>query len=303
MIVIDGPDGSGKSTLVEFIKKNSSIQLVKPFYPKQDQLSYYLHSPAHYAPFYLERYYTSELVYPQFKEGRDQMQPWHQYLIESGLMPFYPVILYVRPEKETILENLKVRGDDYIRLEEIDQMLYFYDDVMENTYVPVFTYDYKQNNLDTILGLVENVHEQRKQRAQKLQKFFSAGNYYEEDCVMFVGEMPSNYSIGKGFVRSFVSNTGSSEYFHRCLFDAGIYPTKQMPYFTNWNKCENNEVLNRKALEEEIEIVKPRKIIFLGKSLQEKFGTGDFVCHPAYIKRFKQGQYKEYIQELKEKME
>ena len=111
-------------------------------------------------------------------------------------------------------------------------MLYFYDDGMENTYVPVFIYEYKQNNLDTIWGLVENVHDQRKQRAQKLQKFFSAGNYYEEDCVMFVGEMPSNYSIGKGFIRSFVSNTGSSEYFHRCLFDAGIYPTKQMPLIT-----------------------------------------------------------------------
>ncbi len=304
MIIIDGPDGSGKSTLVEYIKKNSSIQLVKPFYPKQNQLSYYLHSPAHYAPFYLERYYTSELVYPQFKEGRDQMQPWHQYLIEAGLMPFAPVILYVRPEKETILENIHVRGDDYIKLEEIDQMLYFYDNVMENTYVPVFTYDYKQNNLDTILKLVETIHQQRQEKALKLQKFMSSGNLYEEGCVMFVGDMPSNYSVGKGFIRAFISNTGSSEYFHRCLFDAGVYPTKQIPYFTNWNKCEGNDKLNMRALEEEIVIVKPRKIICLGESIRNKVGFGsNFVCHPAYIKRFKQAQYKEYTQQLKEIME
>jgi thymidylate kinase len=303
MIIIDGPDGSGKSILVEYIKKNSSIQLTKPFYPKQDQLSYYLHSPAHYAPFYLERYYTSELVYPQFKEGRDQMQPWHQYLIEAGLMPFAPVILYLRPEKETILENLKIRGDDYVKLEEIDQMLYFYDNVIENTYLPVFTYNYKQNNLDTILRLVETIHQQRQNQAQKLQKFLSSGNYFEEDCIMFIGEMPSNYSIGKGYVRAFISSTGSSEYFHRCLFDAGVYPTKQMPYFTNWNKCEGNDKLNMKALNEELLIVKPRKVICLGETIRNKTELGDFICHPAYIKRFKQTQYKEYILELKEKME
>jgi len=76
-----------------------------------------------------------------------------------------------------------------------------------------------------------------------------------------------------------------------------------MPYFTNWNKCEGNDKLNRRALEEELLFVKPRKVIFLGKSLQEKFGRGESICHPAYVKRFKQGQYKEYIQELKEKME
>jgi energy-coupling factor transporter ATP-binding protein EcfA2 len=303
MIVIDGPDGSGKSTLVEYIKKNSSLELVKPFYPKQDQLSYYLHSPAHYAPFYLERYYTSELVYPQFKEGRDKMQPWHHYLIEAGMMPFAPVILYLRPDRETILNNLQIRGDDYIHLEEIDQMLYFYDEVMENTYFPVFTYNYKENNINTLLELVESTHKSRQEKAQPLQKFLSSGNYYEEGCIMFVGDMPSNYSIGKGFIRAFISNTGSSEYFHRCLFDAGIYPTNQMPYFTNWNKCEGNDKLNMKALDEELLIVKPRKVIFLGESIRKKAAMGEFISHPAYIKRFKPTQYKEYLQEIKEKME
>jgi thymidylate kinase len=303
MICIDGPDGGGKSFLVEYIKSHSQIPVVKPFYPKQNQLSYYLHSPAHYAPFYLERYYTSELVYPQFKEGRDQMQPWHQYLIEAGLMPFAPVILYLRPTKETILKNIHVRGDDYVKIEEIDQMIHFYDAVMEDTYVPVFTYDYKQNNIDTILKVIEDIHRMRQEKAVRLQKFLSTGNYYEEGCIMFIGDMPSNYSIGKGFVRAFSSNTGSSEFFHHCLFDAGVYPTKQMPYFTNWNKCEGNRELNAKALKEEYEIIKPRKVICLGKEVREQVGFGETIYHPAYIKRFKKVQYNEYIQQLKEIMD
>jgi hypothetical protein len=174
---------------------------------------------------------------------------------------------------------------------------------MDNTYIPVFTYNYKENNLDTILKMVEDVHQWRMEKAVKLQKYLSSGNYYEDGCVMFVGDMPSNYSIGKGFVRAFISNTGSSEYFHRCLFDAGIYPTNQMPYFTNWNKCEGNDKLNMQALDEELLIIKPRKVIFLGDTIRKKAEMGVSIPHPAYIKRFKPAEYKDYIQQLKEIIE
>jgi thymidylate kinase len=305
MIIIEGPDAAGKSTFVDYIRKNSKVGLLKPFYPKQNQLSYYLHSPAQYTNFYLERYYISELVYPQFKPGRNKMQPWHQFLIEAGMMPFAPVIIYVRPAKETIIKNIKNRGDDYVNLDDIDQMLYYYDEVIDNSYFPVFTYDYEENHLETFLELIEGVHEERSQRALKLQKFLSSGNYYEEGSIIFIGDMPSKQSIGNGYLRAFISNTGSSEFLHRCLFDAGIYPTQQMPYFTNWNKCENNNYLNAKMLEEEIQLVKPRKIIFLGeeigKKTWQKIGSVTYstIYHPAFVKRFKTKNYDNYIKDLK----
>ena len=300
MIILEGSDGSGKSFLIEYIKSHSKIPVVKPFYPKKNQLNYYLHSPAHYANFYLERYYISELVYPQFKPNRVQMEPWHQYLIEAGMMPFFPMILYVRPSKETIIENIKVRGDDYVKLDEIDQMIHFYDETIENSYLPSFNYDYKSNSLKELLEVVESLHEMKQERALRLQKFLSSGNYDDVNPIMFIGEMPSDYSIGRGFVRAFISNTGSSEFFHKCLWDAGYYPNEMMPYFTNWNKCECNDVLNMKALEEEIELVQPRKIVCLGEKIRNKVGFGETIFHPSYIKRFGfRGGYESYIQTLK----
>ena len=299
MIIIEGPDNSGKSTLVDYIRKHSKIGLLKPFYPKKNQLNYYLHSPAHYANYYLERYYISELVYPQFKPNRVQMEPWHQYLIEAGLMPFSPIILYVRPSKETILENMNIRGDDYIKLEEVDQMVHFYDEIIENSYLPSFNYDYKGNNLKEILNVVESLHELKQYRALRLQKYLSAGTYDALSPIMFIGEMPSDHSIGQGFIRAFISNTGSSEFFHKCLYDAGYYPNEMMPYFTNWNKCENNDTLNLRMLNDEIAIVNPRKIVCLGEEIRKKAGVGETIFHPSYIKRFGMKGYESYIQDLK----
>jgi thymidylate kinase len=303
MIVIEGPDCAGKSTLVDHIRKHSKIGLVKPFYPKQNQLSYYIHSPAYYANFYLERYYISELVYPEFKPGRAKMEPWHQYLIEAGLMPFAPVILYVRPTKETILENMKRRGDDYVNLDEVDLMIETYDKVVKRSYLPRFAFDYKKTNSPSEiidwLDFLENYHEVLQDSSQPLQKFLSTGNGSARP-IMFIGDMPSDKSIGNGYIRAFASYTGSSEFFHKCLFNAGYYPEAQMPYFTNWNKCENNDLLNMRALEEELKLVNPCAIVCLGEKIRKKVGQGETIFHPSYIKRFgKELEYGNYIKQLK----
>ena len=302
MILIEGTDNSGKSSLVEYIKSRSNIPVVKPFYPKINQLSYYLHSPSNYANFYLERYYISELVYPQFKSNRIQMVSHAQYLIEAGLMPFSPIIIYVRPSNETIKENMLSRGDDYISMEEVDQMIYFYDKTIENSYLPIFKYDYKKMDIQDFLSCVENLHKIRFEISKKFQKYMSSGNIYESGSIMFIGEIPSNLSIGKGYVRAFISDKGSSEFLHKCLYDVEIYPKEQMPYFTNWNKWEGNETLNFKSIQEEIGLLKPRKIICLGKEIRKKLGTGEVLDHPAYIKRFKSNpeNYKEYIEKIRE---
>ena len=303
MIIIEGPDNAGKSTLVDFIRHHSKLGLIKTFYPKQNQLSYYIHTPAQYANFYLERYYISELVYPEFKPGRAKMKPWHQYLIEAGLMPFAPVILYVRPSRDTIIENMKRRGDDYVSLDEVDLMLDTYDRKIENSYVPNFKFDYKEiksyPETQDFLDFLENHHLFLQSEASRYQKFLSSGDWNAPSPIMFIGDMPSKQSIGNGFIRAFSSPTGSSEFLHECLYKAGCYPDHLMPYFTNWNKCEDNDRLNAKMLEEELKLVNPRAIVCLGEEIRKKVGEGETIHHPSYIKRFKSKDYEFYIDDIK----
>ena len=57
------------------------------------------------------------------------------------------------------------------------------------------------------------------------------------------------------------------------------------------------------TLKEEIEIIKPRKILCLGKDIQKLAGfPGEVLEHPSYIKRFqsKKDQYIKYIEKIKD---
>ena len=298
MIIIEGPDCSGKSTFIDWIRNNSDIGVIKSYYPKVNQLSYYLHSPNIYKGYFQERYYPSEIVYPRFKKNRDYMEAWKQYLIEAGLMQCAPVIIYLRPTKETIIENLRVRGDDYISEEEVDDMIKWYDWVMERSFVPVIRYNFKEDDIEEVVEKATKLHIERILKYGDFRYFLSSG-LPEPDGIMFIGEDPSDKSIGEGFIKAFISDKGSSTFLHECIDKAGIYK-KEMPYFTNLKKGLETEEQQLELLNIEIGYIQPRKIVCLGKEIHKKVGQGECIEHPAYVKRFHSKDYEWYIEKLKE---
>ena len=303
MIIIEGPDGGSKSTLVNFIQKHSELPVIKPFYPKVNQLRYYLTSPAQYANSYLERYYISELVYPRFKANRDPLPIHAQYMIEAGLLPFSPIIIYCRPEEQVILNNIKTRGDDYISPEEVNKMITTYDNIISNSYIANIPYDYNKDNQKILMEQVEYFYFSRLKKASLLKKYMSSGNYFEEGVPMFIGDIQSDSNIGRGILRASLGEYDENEYLHEALLDSGFYEDYEMPYFTNWNKWEGNDTLNKKSLEEEIEIVKPNVIICLGEKVRKKAGIGETIADPLSIKKeYNREIYTQYIESIKKKI-
>lgn len=314
MIIIEGSDGAGKSSVVKWIK-SKGVGVIKPYYPKVNQLSYYLHSGAHYSGYFLERYYISELVYPRFKKNRKEMDPWHQYMIEAALYQFSPVIFYLNPSRLTISENLLSRGDDYIDPSEIDDMIDAYQYVIGRSLLPIVTYDFKVDDLEKKINEAMNIHLES-QIACYTKMFLSSGSSKKEG-IMIIGDEPSDKSVGEGYIRAFISDKGSSEFLHRSLFEAGIY-NKEMPYFTNWGKGLDNNSDKLEALTLEINNLNPRKIILLGKNLliesfiknSEKLENNPLtksykdkffkIDHPSYVKRFRSKDYQYYVNQIKE---
>ena len=115
---------------------------------------------------------------------------------------------------------------------------------------------------------------------------------------MFIGEDPSDKSVGEGYIRAFISDKGSSAFLHEILYKAGVYD-KEMPYFTNWGKGLDNDEDKLKILEKEIEYLNPRKIIVLDKKIHSKIGQGEYLEHPACVKRFHSQNHQWYIDKIK----
>lgn len=299
MIIIEGPDAAGKTTLVKWIRDNTKMGVMKPFYPKVNQLSYYLHTPAHYSGHFLERYYLSEFVYPRFKKNRVAMEEWKQFIMEAAIMPYAPVILYLRPEKETIIENLRTRGDDYISEDEVDDMLKWYDWAVERSHIPHVKFDFKKDDMEEVLEKVMDIHIENDWDCNNHRYFLSSGNLNSTDGIMFIGEDPSDKSVGEGYIRAFISDKGSSAFLHEVLYKAGVYD-KEMPYFTNWGKGLDNDEDKLAILKNEIEYLNPRKIICLDKKIYKKVGQGEYLEHPAYVNRFHSKDHQWYIDKIKE---
>mgnify|MGYP001350063180 CR=1 FL=1 len=301
MIIIEGPDGAGKSTLVQYIKKETTFGVLKPYYPKVNQLAYYLHTPPMYYGYFLERYYLSELAYPQFKGDREVMVPWGQFQIEAAMLPYAPVIFYLRPDRETIIRNIKTRGDDYVDENDVDRMLQVYDSIVEKSFLPVVRYDFEKDDVALKIEEAVNKHITADSYCIDLRGYLYTGSV-KRDGIMIIGDEPSDKSVGNGYIKGFLSDKGSSAFLHRALYEAGIYE-HTMPYFTNWGKGFDNDEDRMRALKEEIDAIQPRKIITMGKDVTQKTGIGGGELeHPSYVKRFSSTNYQWYIDKIKNLM-
>lgn len=116
------------------------------------------------------------------------------------------------------------------------------------------------------------------------------------DTIMIVGE--GSQDLGDGKRMAFISATGCSLFLHEALRQ---HPANRY-YLTNADKGLTM-VENRKALLEEIDRIKPKRIIAMGApaatmlaDLRQKF---DRTYHPQYWKRFKSKQFNELVDFLK----
>lgn len=132
-------------------------------------------------------------------------------------------------------------------------------------------------------------------KANPLYDYHSTGGH-STGGVMLVGE--ANKEDGWPIRRAFINDTGCSLFLHQALQkNQGV-----RYYLTNANKT-NVHRYNRAALIDELEILKPRKVVAMGteaaKMLSDLKVAHERTYHPQYWKRFKNKDLDEFAQALK----
>lgn len=157
MIIIEGPDNAGKTTLAKKLSKRLDLPMVHSVRPKRgDSPEVVLsHSNSQLQPqnAILDRVYAiSEWVYGRVIRGKTALGHFHsQALLDLYHRPY--LIIHCRPKMETILDN---RGRDQMAgvIDNHKRIVEEYDYIMADlnrfSHCTVVSYDWESNSFDIL---------------------------------------------------------------------------------------------------------------------------------------------------------
>lgn len=153
-IVFIGPDGAGKSTIAKEWSEKFDMPIIENDYREIDKL------PKMYEYLDLDNvifdrlFYPDHLIYSKIKGkelSEEELEAWDNLRL---LLPFKNIVyVYVTASDELLYERLNVRGDEFIKFEDIPKIKEEYKKILKNFLTPVFVlesqadYTYKPGGL------------------------------------------------------------------------------------------------------------------------------------------------------------
>jgi thymidylate kinase len=145
IVVFEGCDGVGKSTMVEAVKaahlaaghapETVSIWHAGPFPEGSNAWNEYVVPLSSLTPtkdwlVIIDRWHIGELVYGPIFRGQSRLTTEQRHWIDGYLHSLGAVIVYLKATYEEISRRLNVRGDDMVKQEHIPPILAKYEEVL-----------------------------------------------------------------------------------------------------------------------------------------------------------------------------
>jgi len=297
IIILEGPDGSGKTTLAKYLQSRHDFQYVHTGPPTDNDLLEEYGRTLYDAcrssrNVVIDRLHVGERIYGPQLRGQDRLGRDGEILIHRLISAYGVRLVFCLPPYEVALSNWKSRfaeGMELIEKEAIYQKVYAaYRATMNDAFYNQSTwFDYTKmtldlatdiflSNLATPPGLPDGVI------GSAMPIFLIVGEQANQDYL----DLP------------FFSKTGSSKYLNECLVEAG-YQERSIALV---NAMDLNG--SRMPLDEICSSIGELKVIALGThahnaldSFRVKHVT---VPHPSYWRRFHAGSREVYVKQLRE---
>lgn len=143
VIILEGPDGSGKTTLANSLEKlfTQSGDAVwqwhyGPHDPNKSSIEEYLDPLVEWVNDFcdeehnvliVDRFHIGEMIYGPVLRGASRMSHDDKNRIDEYLEHIGALLLYVRPSRDVILQRFGARGDDLVKVAQLDDIIRRYD--------------------------------------------------------------------------------------------------------------------------------------------------------------------------------
>lgn len=151
IIIIEGPDGAGKSTLANKIKDQTGYMIMHRSQPKTEEdkkrmMDEYVQVIKAGKNCIFDRCWYSEMVYGPVMRDASVISYPQMYELERLLAKNGALIIHCTAPEQTLWRRCLRRGEDYItERETFSKICNGFDTLMYDVphYIPVLTYEYK----------------------------------------------------------------------------------------------------------------------------------------------------------------
>lgn len=159
IIIIEGPNGVGKTTLCNTLLKEYNLKYIKLPIPKNGVYDYIKWS-IQLNNCLIDRFHLGEYVYPiLMKDGRIPLTIWQQHLVEYILKLKNTILIYCNTDYNFKLFTFKTRGEDFVNESQIIEESNLFDITFNNSILNKIKVDiiYEKNVLNNILNFIGKI--------------------------------------------------------------------------------------------------------------------------------------------------
>lgn len=134
IIILEGIDGAGKTTLAQHILEASQIETtILHRGPLQgtveDELIYPLQRVTDDELLITDRWHLGELIYGPIYRGKSVVEGFYNEIIDKILFDMNAVKVVLSPPLDVVKQRLQDRGEDYLQPEHVDQVHALYEEL------------------------------------------------------------------------------------------------------------------------------------------------------------------------------
>lgn len=337
LVVLEGPDGSGKTTLAEALGREG-YEYAHCGAPEKPAFYYYMDGlRSTQGPTVMDRFHVGSYVYGTAFRHMDDLSDYERWTLEGTVLGQGGVMIYTCPPAHVTAKNLE-RGPDneeatiYEVPEKQLEIRQLYEHFMSRrTQLPLINYDYSSapNALEAVVANVKMLHRQFEREAMLPPDVPVVGNIVNPKYV-FVADEPSTrpkilqrsrqlypgdaakqqrfqtgvFAMADYYNKVPFQKCTSGRYLHLTLTTADIPLTDYCIF--NSRLLEGQEIaqyLGPDVFESSAPGWKNAEVVALGNEADKRLTVAGFphrtVPHPSYWKRFHYRDIYGYAKQLK----